>query len=144
MNQNAKAKVLAELGPLAGATPEASEDYLHRIWTDWNRAQVYREAGLPVGEENLGPSPLEALEANRQLVRLLEGRRWYVVAEARSQGARWQQIADALGITRQSAHAAYRDALERMKQQGVPVTREQLTAATPDGALSPAQVQANA
>jgi hypothetical protein len=134
MNEAAKAKLLGELGPLAEAMPEASEDYLHQLWNDWNQAQVYRRAGLTVGEENLDPSALEALAANRQLVKLLEGRRWYVVAEARSQGASWQQIADALGITRQSAHAAYRDALERMKRQGQGVSEQQLAAAADDQA----------
>jgi DNA-directed RNA polymerase specialized sigma24 family protein len=87
-----------------------------------------------VDEENLDPSALEALAASRQLVKLLEGRRWYVVAEARSQGASWQQIADALGITRQSAHAAYRDALERMKRHGQGVSEQQLAAAADDQA----------
>jgi DNA-directed RNA polymerase specialized sigma24 family protein len=129
MNDAAKAKLLTEFGQLAQAHQDGDEDYLHRLWKDWNRAQVYRQAGIPVDEENLDPSALEALEANRQLVKLLEGRRWYVVAEARSQGASWQQIADALGITRQSAHAAYRDALERMKRQGQGVSEQQLAAA---------------
>jgi DNA-directed RNA polymerase specialized sigma24 family protein len=108
--------------------PEASEDYLHQLWNDWNQAQVFRRAGLPVGEENLDPSALEALEANRQLVKLLEGRRWSVVAKARAEGASWQQIADALGVTRQSAHAAYRDAVARMREQGLPVSSQQLAA----------------
>jgi hypothetical protein len=82
-------------------------------WVSGRLAQVYWRAGLPVEEDNLDPSPLEALGVNRHLVQLLEGRRWYVVAEARAQGASWQQTAEALGVTRQSAHAAYRDAAAR-------------------------------
>jgi DNA-directed RNA polymerase specialized sigma24 family protein len=128
MNEDVKARFLAELGRLARTHPEGSEEYLHRIWTDWNRAQVYREAGLPAGESNLDPSALEALQANRHLVQRLEGRRWSVVAKARAEGASWQQIADALGITRQSAHAAYRDAVARMREQGLPVSSQQLAA----------------
>jgi DNA-binding NarL/FixJ family response regulator len=47
----------------------------------------------------------------RALRRLAERVEAEQVARARECGWSWQQIADALGITRQSVHAKYGDAL---------------------------------
>lgn len=51
---------------------------------------------------------LRAVRALRRLAERVEAEQ---VARARAQGWSWQQIADALGITRQSVHAKYGEAL---------------------------------
>lgn len=51
---------------------------------------------------------LDALEANRRLVDLVTGRRWYVMREAREAGASWSEIGEALGMTKQGAQDWYR------------------------------------
>ena len=51
---------------------------------------------------------LEALEANRRLVTLLTGRRWYVMRDAREAGASWSEVATAVGMSRQGAYDWYR------------------------------------
>lgn len=55
--------------------------------------------------------PSVGLRAVRALRRLAERVEAEQVARARERGWSWQQIADALGITRQSVHAKYGDAL---------------------------------
>jgi hypothetical protein len=52
-------------------------------------------------------SAVEALEANRRLVELLVGRRWFVMLAAREAGASWEEIGAALGVSREEALAAY-------------------------------------
>jgi DNA-directed RNA polymerase specialized sigma24 family protein len=63
--------------------------------------------------KNAGPShdPSVGLRAVRALRRLAERVEAEQVAKAREQGWSWQQIADALGMTRQSVHAKYGEAL---------------------------------
>lgn len=51
--------------------------------------------------------PAKGLRAVLALKRLAEQVEASQVAVARSQGWSWQQIGDALGITRQSIHAKY-------------------------------------
>ena len=51
--------------------------------------------------------PADGLRAVLALRRLAERIEAHQVAEARRQGWSWQQIGDALGITRQSVHAKY-------------------------------------
>lgn len=50
---------------------------------------------------------VEALEANRRLVDLLVGRRWFVMLAAREAGASWEEIGAALGVSREEALAEY-------------------------------------
>ena len=66
-------------------------------------------------EGSLGASPaadpavgLRAVLALRRLAERVEAEQ---VARARDQGWSWQQIADVLGMTRQSVHAKYGGAL---------------------------------
>jgi DNA-binding NarL/FixJ family response regulator len=54
--------------------------------------------------------PSVGLRAVRALRRLAERVEAEQVARAREQGWSWQQIADALGMTRQSVHAKYGEA----------------------------------
>ncbi|MDE3031981.1 MAG: helix-turn-helix domain-containing protein [Acidobacteriota bacterium] len=51
--------------------------------------------------------PARGLRASLALHRLAERIEAVHVASARAQGWTWQQIGDALGVTRQSAHAKY-------------------------------------
>jgi hypothetical protein len=51
--------------------------------------------------------PAKGLRASLALHRLAERVEAHQVAVARGQGWSWQQIGDALGITRQSVHAKY-------------------------------------
>ncbi len=51
--------------------------------------------------------PARGLRASLALHRLAERIEAVHVAAARAQGWTWQQIGDALGVTRQSAHAKY-------------------------------------
>ena len=51
--------------------------------------------------------PAQGLRAALALHRLAERVEAHHVAAARTQGWSWQQIGDALGITRQSVHAKY-------------------------------------
>jgi hypothetical protein len=72
------------------------------------------------GEKALAELPevtaLQALEANRRLVDLLTGRRWIAMRAAREEGATWEQIGEALGMTRQSAHEWYRKKIEAQER----------------------------
>lgn len=56
-------------------------------------------------------SALDSLRANARIVNLLTGWRWQIVELAREEGATWEEIGQALGVTRQSAHAAYAEAI---------------------------------
>ena len=51
--------------------------------------------------------PAQGLRATLALHRIAERVEAHQVAVARGQGWSWQQIGDALGITRQSVHAKY-------------------------------------
>ena len=57
--------------------------------------------------------PIEALEAIVELRRSLEGLEREAVSSARARGATWEQIASALGVTRQAAFLRHRDARTR-------------------------------
>jgi hypothetical protein len=56
--------------------------------------------------------PAEGLRAALALHRLAERVQAQQVASARLRGWSWQQIGDALGVTRQSVHAKYGESLK--------------------------------
>jgi hypothetical protein len=62
-------------------------------------------------------SALDALRANKRLVERMIGRRWYVMREAREAGATWDQIGEALGMSRQAAHEWYRRKIASQAEQ---------------------------
>ncbi len=62
-----------------------------------------RDEYPPVGSED----PLQGLRAVLALRRLAERLEAHQVAVARERGLSWQQIGDALGVTRQSIHVKY-------------------------------------
>ena len=57
-------------------------------------------------------SALDGLRANVRAVKLLTGWQWQAVQAAREDGASWDEIGDALGITRQSAWTKFKTAIE--------------------------------
>lgn len=78
------------------------------------------ERHLQVAEEALAElaevTALDALAANRRLVDLLTGHRWHVMRQAREEGATWEQIGAALGMSRQGAREWYGKKLARQEQ----------------------------
>jgi DNA invertase Pin-like site-specific DNA recombinase len=58
-------------------------------------------------------SPSEALRAVGALRRLLESLEHQQVRRARELGLTWQEVADALGVTKQTVHRKYRKILGR-------------------------------
>ena len=88
-------------------------DHYHqrRIWTTvLTRAQT--DDGRRVAQravDELGDiTALDALRANSELVQLLLGRRWYVMGDAREAGATWDEIGEAVGMSRQGAYDWYK------------------------------------
>jgi hypothetical protein len=94
-----------------------------KLWKQWDAfgsrltwEKVLEQAGSEnsrqVAQQALGELPVitavEALAANTQLVELLVGRRWYVMQAAREAGATWDDIGEALGMSRQGAYDWYR------------------------------------
>ena len=100
--------------PLADERVELQ--HLLRIWityqaqTAWQDA-IQRGEDVAVATQLVTGLPevtvLEALEANRRLAELLIRRRRDTVAEAREAGSSWAAIGNALGTSKQRAHARY-------------------------------------
>jgi hypothetical protein len=103
----------------------------HECWQRWNTvgsrllwqgvlAKAADERGRRVARQTLAEFPpvtaVEALAANAQLVTLLTGRRWYVMQAAREEGATWDAIGTALGMTGEAAQASYREQIARREQ----------------------------
>lgn len=98
-----------------------TESQLLEIWTSHQRAS-WRPTAASGGTGDLthvrvsGPedaeprqvSALNALRANAELVDLLSGRRWMVIQDAREAGATWEQIGQALGVSRRAARNWYK------------------------------------
>ena len=124
---------LAACGPLMGrgassrldGMSEAVEEALHAADDETALLQVWHAFGARLRQQALegGADPeiaeralaelpdvsaLDALEANRQLIELLTGRRWYVMEAAREAGASWSQIGAVLGMSKQGAQDWYR------------------------------------
>lgn len=98
-----------------------TEGQLLEIWTShqrasWKPAPVAADAGeithlRASGAEDVEQrqvSALDALRANAELVDLLTGRRWMVMQDAREAGATWEQIGEALGMSRRAARNWYK------------------------------------
>ena len=92
-----------------------------RMWTrvlseelakgDDQAAEVARAALAELGET----SALDSLRANAQMVDLLTGWRWFVMQQAREEGATWDQVGEALGMTRQAAWDWYKRNIEQQE-----------------------------
>ncbi|MFJ7280675.1 hypothetical protein [Kitasatospora sp. NPDC098663] len=57
-------------------------------------------------------TPLEAIALNRLLLESLQASRWSLIYDARKTGDSWEEIGQALGVTRQTAHKVYSADLE--------------------------------
>lgn len=104
---------------------KADEQELYRLWDaygarlTWARAlEKGADADIVAGAVAELPdvTAVDALEANRRLIDLLTGRRWYVMQAAREAGATWDDIGTALGMSRQGAHDWYRRTIEKQAQ----------------------------
>jgi hypothetical protein len=109
----------------AKSIEQLDEDGLHGLWNGYHTRRTWEDVrdkgGNPdivarVLDENPAVDPLHALEANRRLVDLLTGRRWYVIRDAREAGATWEQIGAALGMTKQGAQDWYKRKIELQEQ----------------------------
>lgn len=79
------------------------------VWVDKERCQFIL-TDVDMDELSVGLSsddPAVGLRASLALRRLAERVEAHQVAAARGKGWSWQQIGDALGITRQSVHTKY-------------------------------------
>lgn len=79
------------------------------VWVDKERCQFIL-TDVDMDELSVGLSsddPAVGLRASLALRRLAERVEAHQVAAARDKGWSWQQIGDALGITRQSVHTKY-------------------------------------
>jgi hypothetical protein len=63
-----------------------------------------------------GIAGLDALRASRRVVDLLTAARWHMMRQAREEGASWNDIGQALGMTRQAAHDFYRRKIDQWEQ----------------------------
>jgi hypothetical protein len=62
-----------------------------------------------------GVSGIDALRASRRVVDLLTGARWHMMRQAREEGASWNDIGQALGMSRQAAHDFYRRKIDQQE-----------------------------
>lgn len=92
-----------------------------RMWTrvlseevakgDDQAAKIARTALEELGDA----SALDSLRANAEMVKLLTGWRWFVMQQAREEGATWEQVGEALGMTRQAAWDWYKRNIEQQE-----------------------------
>lgn len=116
---------------IAEALRTGDERELHQVWTIQGERRVWRgvlakarEAGntesQAVADRALADlavvTALDALRANARLVELLIGRRWIAMQDAREEGASWEQIGEALGMSKQGAHDWYRRKIAQQEQ----------------------------
>jgi hypothetical protein len=83
-------------------------------WQDgrraWNRLDAWYKSTDQTGVANVRPgASLKALEDVRMIRGLLETAELHSVSNARSEGHSWNEIATALGVSRQSAWEKWRD-----------------------------------
>lgn len=99
-----------------------AEIELSTVATDDDRFERREEAEAEL-RAMTEPPVLDALQANSVMVQTLLGQRTDAMFLAREQGATWDQIGRALGITGQSARTQYQQAIER-EGLGVPGLNE--------------------
>jgi hypothetical protein len=108
--------------------PEHPFERARKTWDAWSMAHTMRLALRKAREQGdhqaladfqrypewtHGPTALEALAANRELVDRLTGWRWLAVRQAREHGHAWAEVAAALGVTAEEARGDYLARLER-------------------------------
>ena len=100
-------------------------------WNAWSMADTMRQALQRAREQNdhdtlatfqrypewtKGPGPLEALDANRELVDDLTGWRWLAIRDACQQGHGWAEIGRTLRQSGEQAKAFYLDRVHGQRQ----------------------------
>lgn len=101
-------------------------------WENWSARETLRQAlansktaahRALLGQQLDRAPQVDALDALRdttELVNLLSAWRWQAVHAARvDDGATWEQIGQATGVTAEQARADYAVALERIERAGV-------------------------
>jgi hypothetical protein len=111
--------------------PEHPFERARKTWDAWSMAHTMRLALRKAREQGdhqaladfqrypdwtQGPTALEALAANRELVERLTGWRWLAVREARERGHAWAEVAAALGVTDEEARGEFLARLDRQRQ----------------------------
>lgn len=93
-------------------------DHRHarQTWEGILRKDQTSAEGAQIAQGALAEIPdvtaLDALKANAELVRLLTGRRWYVMRDAREAGATWDEIGAAVDMSGDDARDYYRQRIE--------------------------------
>lgn len=117
MTDSDKADIMA--GMLADID-KSDEKELYRLWETYGARMAWthaleRGANADIVAGVIAELPdvtaVDALEANRRLIDLLTGQRWFVMRDAREAGATWDEIGTALGMSRQGAYDWYRRAI---------------------------------
>jgi hypothetical protein len=98
----------------AWSMADAMRHALHQAREHGNHESVARFDRYP--EWTQGPSCMEALDANRELVDDLTGWRWLAMRDAREQGHGWQEIGRTLRQSGEQARAFYLARLEGQRQ----------------------------
>jgi hypothetical protein len=85
-----------------------------------------------------GPDPLEALQANREVVETMTGWQWHAMRAAREQGYGWHEVGQALDLDAEQASGVYLAAIAR-QELAAPATSDLGTscAMTPIGGIWP-------
>jgi hypothetical protein len=117
-------------------TPKHPFNQAWETWEAWSMANTMRLALLKARDQGdheavarfeqypdwtQGPTALEALAANRELVDRLTGWRWLAVRQARQHGHAWAEVGAALGVTAEEARGEF---LARLDQQRRVVERD--------------------
>ncbi|MDQ1645388.1 MAG: hypothetical protein QOJ50_1572 [Cryptosporangiaceae bacterium] len=95
-----------------------SRDLWQRVKAEAEAAGNAEQAALAQRAFDKPPpvSALVALQANAVVIELLAGWQWQAVQAAREDGASWDEIGAALGITRQSAWTKFKTAIDQREK----------------------------
>ncbi|MFI5783779.1 hypothetical protein [Nocardia sp. NPDC051570] len=99
---------------IAQVLADGDERELFAVWNTYFHNELTRKglahadtAGREALQNDLTQhaevTAVQALEANRRLVRMLTGRRWMTMRDAREAGDSWTTIGAALGVSKQGA-----------------------------------------
>jgi len=98
---------------IAALLTSGEQESLYAVWNTYRRRLFDRNANAA---DSAAISPVEALAANRLLVKFLEEWQWVVVQHARAAGDTWSTIGAPLGLTEQEAAAWYQRRTQERQQ----------------------------
>jgi hypothetical protein len=113
-------------GKLSETAESGTIDQLVQVLRTSDHRELYRR-GIEQGRETGRPAQmlvsalaklpgvkgLDALRASRRVVELLTDARWQMMRRAREEGASWNDIGKALGMSKQAAHDFYSRRIEQ-------------------------------